>query len=188
MDWNVRPEVNLPVFITCVTARLVFSVTSALFFRPRSPMPSTLRIWLGASPLVYVAEAYLVFAAGVGMASALVALAFYLGALCLFFWAVRAHGAERPPPIFACEPPETLVSCGPYRHIRHPFYAAYLLAFVGSVAATGSAIVVAIAAVNLGVYVLAARAEERKFLEITLADEYAAYRARTGMFIPRLWR
>jgi protein-S-isoprenylcysteine O-methyltransferase Ste14 len=38
----------------------------------------------------------------------------------------------------------------------------------------------------IGLYVIAARREERKFAASPLAEAYATYRARTGMFVPSL--
>ncbi len=81
--------------------------------------------------------------------------------------------------------PETLCDSGPYRYIRHPIYLSYVLAFL--------AVLVALAALdhdghfllNLVVFVDCARRDERGIAGSALAADYAAYRKRTGMFLPK---
>ena len=84
--------------------------------------------------------------------------------------------------------PVEIVSWGPYRWVRHPFYASYLLALVAAVALipwwpTIGALVLG----AVGLYVTARR-EEHRLLASDLGAEYAAYREQTGWFVPRLRR
>jgi protein-S-isoprenylcysteine O-methyltransferase Ste14 len=75
---------------------------------------------------------------------------------------------------------------GPYRWIRHPLYAGHLVAFLATTLlhwSPASAAVYALFAV--GQY-FRARVEEGKMAGAF--PEYAAYRAATGMFLPRLRR
>ncbi len=82
--------------------------------------------------------------------------------------------------------PMHIVTYGPYGWVRHPFYASFLLLLLG--AALIARDVITIAALPLGFLSLdwTARGEEKKLLASPLGDEYGAYRARTGRFVPRL--
>ena len=115
-------------------------------------------------------------------------LALYGTALQLFWAAVMAN-RERPLTLaFSEDTPQHLVQWGPYRRIRHPFYSAYLLAWLGGAAVSEQPLLLLTAALMGGLYVRAARAEEEKFARSPLAPAYAVYRARTGMFLPSVIR
>ncbi|WP_243367854.1 methyltransferase family protein [Microvirga solisilvae] len=121
----------------------------------------------------------------VGLAQCAVALCLYAGSLALFWWAIRStQASHRLSVVFSTDSPEFLVTGGPYRYIRHPFYTSYLLFWSAGVAATGALWLAALMAVMGALYWSAAKAEERKFSHSELADSYAAYSARTRMFIP----
>ena len=82
--------------------------------------------------------------------------------------------------------PRAIVTYGAYRYIRHPFYTAFLLALVGTVAAcphpgTLACLVYAVAMLDH-----TARNEERKLSRSEFGSEYRSYLARTGRFVPRL--
>lgn len=84
--------------------------------------------------------------------------------------------------------PKQIVTYGPYRWVRHPFYVSFILLSIGSALIVRDAITAA--AVPLGLLSLdwTVRNEERKLLDSTLGGEYGAYRARTGRFVPRMSR
>jgi protein-S-isoprenylcysteine O-methyltransferase Ste14 len=80
-----------------------------------------------------------------------------------------------------------LVQDGLYRHVRHPAYAASLLAYLGM----GLAFANWISAVLIFVPILAAalyrmRVEEEA-LRMALGDQYADYSARTNRLVPRVY-
>jgi protein-S-isoprenylcysteine O-methyltransferase Ste14 len=110
-------------------------------------------------------------------------------ALVLFAWAAWVN---RPRPLalaFAASAPEHVQTRGPYALVRHPFYASYLLAFLGGLVAAGTPWVAPVVAAGAWNYWRAARREEAGFASSALADAYRAYSARVGMFFPRaLWR
>lgn len=81
--------------------------------------------------------------------------------------------------------PARLVTHGAYARVRHPFYAAFLLALAACVLAVPGPLTVtamAWAAVQL---TRTARREERRLLASSFGPEYAAYMHRTGRFLPR---
>ncbi len=73
-----------------------------------------------------------------------------------------------------------VVDAGPYRWIRHPFYTAYGLAWVAGSVATHWWPAIVSAACMIGLYVKAARAEEREWLGSPNWEQYASYMQRTG--------
>ena len=81
----------------------------------------------------------------------------------------------------------SLVTSGPYRYVRHPFYTSYLIFWTGLALGTWSLWAVPVLIVMLVLYAVAARSEEGKFSRTEMSADYAAYRARTGMFWPKLW-
>jgi protein-S-isoprenylcysteine O-methyltransferase Ste14 len=84
--------------------------------------------------------------------------------------------------------PEELCEAGPYRHVRHPLYTSYMLAFAAQLAAVPSLWTAIIFLFNLGLFTHAALHDERSLAQSDLAEDYAGYRRRTGMFWPRLGR
>lgn len=87
-------------------------------------------------------------------------------------------------PMSRKEQPE-LVTGGPYAHLRHPIYTGLILAMLGS--AIGVNISWALVLVPVGAYfIYSARREETVMLEL-FPEQYAAYMARTGMLVPRLF-
>lgn len=76
-----------------------------------------------------------------------------------------------------------LVEAGPYAVVRHPLYLAELVAMLGVVITYFSWQVAALFAVQSGLQYMRAREEERVLAGAF--PEYAAYRRRTPMVIPR---
>jgi protein-S-isoprenylcysteine O-methyltransferase Ste14 len=86
---------------------------------------------------------------------------------------------------FDVDNPVSLVTAGPYRYVRHPFYTSYLTFWTGFALGTWSAWAIPVLLVIAALYTVAARGEEAKFAATDMAGDYAAYRARTGMFWPK---
>ena len=112
-------------------------------------------------------------------------IACYTGAVALFLSAIEAAHRTRLQRAFIDEPlPDRLISDGPYRVIRHPFYLGYILgALAGPVAIDNLALAI-IALIMVAICVAAAIREERVWLKSLHGDAYRSYRSRTGMFIP----
>ena len=116
--------------------------------------------------------------------SASTALLIYALSLALFWWAIDTNRTRPLSFAFSDDAPRHLVSSGPYRWVRHPFYSAYLLAWAGSAVATLQPLMLVPLAPMTAIYIAAAKIEERKFETSVLATAYACYRTRTGMFLP----
>ena len=84
--------------------------------------------------------------------------------------------------------PDALCDRGPYAYIRHPIYASYILAFLAVLVAMPTLITLAVFVFNAGLFSHAALSDERSLASGTFAADYALYRRRTGMFLPRVLR
>ncbi|WP_245519494.1 MULTISPECIES: isoprenylcysteine carboxylmethyltransferase family protein [unclassified Mesorhizobium] len=116
----------------------------------------------------------------------LAGLAVELASSVLFWWAIVTSRRARLHFAFAPDNPHSLLTDGPYRYIRHPFYSSYIIFWIGWGIATWSIwAVVPVAGITV-LYVVAALGEEKKFSRTLLAGDYQAYRGRAGLFWPRL--
>ena len=79
----------------------------------------------------------------------------------------------------------TLVTRGPYRFVRHPFYATTALALVANALTTANWFIALAGAGALALMVLRTTTEEAKLVE-RFGDDYRRYMARTGRFFPHL--
>jgi protein-S-isoprenylcysteine O-methyltransferase Ste14 len=125
------------------------------------------------------------------LAWAWIALLLYALAVTLFWFAIAATRGRKLAACFQGRVSPSIVHTGPYRAIRHPFYTAYSLVWVGGFAATGWWPLAAIALFMAVLYACTARAEEAGFLDSPLQSEYGAYMETTGRFLPRIrsyWR
>lgn len=108
-----------------------------------------------------------------------------LGCLVLLLTAVNEH--RTAPALWHQDDdePARLVRSGPYRRIRHPFYAAFLLALTGTaMAAPHPATVACLLYGSVAMYLTAVR-EERRLLRSRHGNEYREYMSATGRFAPR---
>jgi protein-S-isoprenylcysteine O-methyltransferase Ste14 len=115
-----------------------------------------------------------------------IAVAFYAAGIAIFFAAKSALSGYRLALAFSPDVPRFLIEKGIYSRVRHPFYMAYCLTWTAGVIATLSIPATITASLMIGIYVWAARFEESKFGKSTLAIDYVAYRARAGMFWPKI--
>ena len=81
----------------------------------------------------------------------------------------------------------TLVTRGPYRWVRHPFYLAHALAVVANSLVTANWFLALTGGIAFGLLVLRTRTEEEKLIE-RFGKDYKKYMERTGRFLPRLFQ
>jgi len=110
----------------------------------------------------------------------------FVPAHILYWWALSTHGKSRP--AFVCVPvvPSAFAKTGPYGIVRHPIYAAYLLAWLAGPIASGQLWLLLTTLWMWLLYYRAARQEEAYFSATSFAPAYREYRKHTGMFLPRL--
>jgi protein-S-isoprenylcysteine O-methyltransferase Ste14 len=81
----------------------------------------------------------------------------------------------------------TLITDGPYRYVRHPFYLVLLVGASGVTLLTARWIFAPLALAAFTLLVIRCRKEEEN-LELRFGDDYRAYRRRTPAFLPGLLR
>lgn len=115
----------------------------------------------------------------------LLAFTLYGMSAILFWWAVGVSRRK----LAACGQgavSSEIITKGPYRYVRHPFYTAYNLAWIAAFGATLWWPLALSAIVMATLYERAAREEETGFAASVLAPEYEAYKGRAGKYLPRL--
>jgi protein-S-isoprenylcysteine O-methyltransferase Ste14 len=113
-----------------------------------------------------------------GFARWAIAMMLYLSGLGLFAWAWKTTRGAALPIAFSLGVPLRIVTTGPYRFFRHPFYMSYSLTWSAGFVHTGSGILAAGAVVMVGFYIRAAIGESRALLAGPLAADYRAYTRR----------
>lgn len=78
---------------------------------------------------------------------------------------------------------QELVTKGPFKVIRHPQYFCQILLDLGAAAATLSYIVGGLALIEIPIYIMRASMED-KLLAKHFADEFTAYKKKSGFMIP----
>jgi protein-S-isoprenylcysteine O-methyltransferase Ste14 len=158
----------------------------------------------------HAAEGWVLFAAiRLGGVAMLVAIAIYLGSpewrrwtslpigpiwrwagaaldlatIPLFFWTLHTLGKNLTDTVVT-RVHHTLVTTGPYRFVRHPFYVCALLLIIGTTLLTTNTFLGVAGLVVFTLLAIRCQREEAMLVE-RFGDEYRSYMARTGRFIPR---
>lgn len=87
--------------------------------------------------------------------------------------------------LYAAQVNRTLATTGPYAHVRHPQYLAFVLIMFGFLLQWPTLITLAMFPILVFMYVRLARKEEQEALA-EFGEEYRRYMARTPEFIPRI--
>jgi protein-S-isoprenylcysteine O-methyltransferase Ste14 len=168
----------------------VVGLLPLLFFRRGGRLNA--RWWLTAAPLF--AAPLVVLAAAAGLVSPvtdqlqLAAVPLAVLSISLIAYAAGAHQVRIALWHQDADAPEQIVTWGPYRWVRHPFYAAFLLALAGAVLLCPHPATLAAWLYGMIALQVTARREERRLLASPLGASYAAYAQRTGRLWPRLVR
>ena len=113
-----------------------------------------------------------------------ISIAMLTSSAALFFYCHYYHKYNQLTLAFCEDQPVHIISNGPYKYVRHPYYLAYLMTFLSIVVINVSIIALVLFLLLFTVYYYAAKFEENKFLNSKLGLEYADYMSRTHMFIP----
>lgn len=122
-----------------------------------------------------------------GIVTAAISVAFILISLVLFWLSARTIRSSEFDVIFSEKPADHLVTKGPYKYIRHPFYASYILTYSALIILNYDYLVSLIALLLIVYYHWAAIKEEKKFLEGSLSETYKMYKEKTKMFFPYIY-
>jgi len=118
--------------------------------------------------------------------SSLVAVPFSMGSIALIFFTMGTHRVSLALWHQQNDAPHHIVTYGPYRRIRHPFYAAFLLVLFGAFVFSpepGTFFTLLYAFLMLN---FTARKEEMRLKASQFGSDYERYVQRTGRFWPRL--
>ena len=109
-----------------------------------------------------------------------------IAAVCLLFWTLRSLGHNLTDTVVTRRD-AALVTHGPYRWIRHPFYVSMLLAVIATSLVAANWF---LAMTGVGVFsLLAVRAStEERNLVARFGRDYEEYTRQTGRFVPRTGR
>jgi protein-S-isoprenylcysteine O-methyltransferase Ste14 len=146
-----------PVGITHMLGLLAYMVNPSWMAWSSLPLPEWLR-WLGVG----------------------------LGATAggLLIWTLRSLGTNLTDTVVTRRK-HTLVTKGPYRWVRHPFYDSVALCLLANSLAAANWFLFLTGVLVMVLIVLRTRREEEKLLA-RFDDAYQAYRKRTGRFFPRI--
>jgi protein-S-isoprenylcysteine O-methyltransferase Ste14 len=157
-----RRQEGLPLAIALRLAGVVLWVGAILFLVwppaiafAQVELPDWLR-WLGVVPGV----------AGIG----------------LMYWTLTNLGKNLTDTV-ATRAEATLVTSGPYRYVRHPFYLTAALLMLAVALLSANWLIAAAGAAVIALLVLRTAREEQKLVE-KFGDAYRQYMARTGRFLP----
>lgn len=109
---------------------------------------------------------------------------FGVAAGLLMTWTLRSLGRNLTDTVVTRQA-ATLVTRGPYRWVRHPFYTAFALAVVANVLVTENWLL-AIFGIGVLSAIVARTATEEENLVARFGDDYRNYMRRTGRFFPRM--
>lgn len=87
--------------------------------------------------------------------------------------------------VFSTDVPPAIVQKGLYQFVRNPFYLIYLMIYWSLSVGLAQPILMVLALFMTGLYINAAKFEEKKFLSSPLKEQYLAYLKQTGRFIPK---
>ncbi len=147
-----------------------------------------MRLMAGAFMAAYAVQLWALWPARALPWSAWLAAPVYCAGLALWVWAIQTSGRGQLSLAFSGDMPQVIIRGGPYRYVRHPFYAAYMLHWLAGFVATLNWAVAAAGIAAAAMCVIAAAREERRFARSNLGAAYGAYRAGTAMFVPFLKR
>jgi protein-S-isoprenylcysteine O-methyltransferase Ste14 len=118
--------------------------------------------------------------------SNLVAVPFSAGSIGLIFYTMGTHRVSLALWHQQNDAPHHIVTYGPYRRVRHPFYAAFLLALFGAVVFSAEPGTLFTLVYALLMLTFTAKREEMRLKRSEFGSEYERYMQKTGRFWPRL--
>ena len=101
----------------------------------------------------------------------------------LFVWTLRALGGNLTDTVVTRKE-HTLITTGPYRWVRHPFYSAAALITLASSLVTANWFFLVVGGLIFLLLVMRTGKEEANLIA-RFGEDYRNYRQRTGRFIPR---
>jgi protein-S-isoprenylcysteine O-methyltransferase Ste14 len=146
-----------PIGIACMAGLIAYMANPGLMAWSSMPLPVWVR-WMGVA----------------------------LGAISgvLLIWTLRSLGKNLTDTVVTRRD-HTLVTRGPYRWVRHPFYDAVTLSILANALTAANWFLLATGAATVMLLVIRTRTEEDKLLA-RFGDAYRGYAQQTGRFLPKI--
>jgi len=166
--FNTRKPVRHAKPLLQVVATSLIALAFFLLFQRRPSGILGLNVTEPAAPILLLADAVC------------------LGAVAFAIWARLTLGRNWSGALASVGENHELVVVGPYRYVRHPIYAGFLIAMLATAVTIGSvasylAVVVALIAFRLRISI------EEALMLSEFPDTYPAYRPKTAALIPGLF-
>lgn len=107
----------------------------------------------------------------------------YLTGIAFFWWAIVT--SKKLDFAFSGKVGE-IVTTGPFRLVRHPFYVSYILIWLSSSLLFNSIYLWTTLGYLVAFYLTSAKSEEKVILSSEYSREYQEYSQQVGMFLPRI--
>ena len=179
------PHLVLLFFLGGAFLHFIFAGARTLHFKPGDSGPGAV---IGQGALMFggvIPVWFLGLYQPIHIINGIVAALILLASIGLYEWARQTIWGRRFGLAYGDHVPDELCDQGPYRFVRHPLYASYVLAFVACLVALPHWITALMVAANSVLWTLTALSDERRIADSPLAAAYANYRRRVGMFFPR---
>jgi protein-S-isoprenylcysteine O-methyltransferase Ste14 len=170
---------RLILFVANIACFSSFGWAMARHFEPGGKPKPGMLLTAAAAPVFAAIQLWATLR--LPLPGALAALLLDAAAATMFWSAISATRGRGLAACFQAKVPMAVVTAGPYRFTRHPFYLSYLLVWTGGFVASGSLPQAAIAIFMGALYFRAARQEERTLLNSPLRDAYYAYIRKPGL-------
>ena len=178
---------NYALFTIALISFLLYVKASTAFVTDDSASQKLYRIIIVCTVLFAIVHLWLLWRTPVHSHKyANLASLCYIAGLSIFLAARKATSRYRATLSYTPDMPFWLLNKGIYSVIRHPFFLAFFLTWVGGVLEVGCKRTTVSTAIMLCLYWIAARRQERQYENSMLSVEYNFYKSRTGMFLPSL--
>ncbi len=108
-----------------------------------------------------------------------------LTGMMLWIWSVKTLGKHWSPMLESLDD-HVVVRSGPYKRVRHPMYASYVVITTGMFLSTGN-FALTILCLIITILIILRIPEEENFLLKKLGNDYRQYMTETGTLFPRIW-
>jgi protein-S-isoprenylcysteine O-methyltransferase Ste14 len=109
----------------------------------------------------------------------------FAGGALLVYWTNHSLGANFSSTLILRDGHE-LIDRGPYRWVRHPMYTSFLVMGIGMLLLSANWVVGGGLVIFIPLLMLVRTPREERMLLGRFGDDYRAYMARTGRYLPRL--
>ena len=115
-------------------------------------------------------------------------LAIIVSSGVLFYWSIRHSKSQRLSLAFD----DTIkisgiITSGPWKYIRHPFYSSYILFWLACALGTLHPTSIVVLVTLSFIYGYSAIREERVLRDSRFQSEFIRYRERSGFLFPKIW-